>query len=85
MAMKLKSGFEILRFSDLKYEEMTVEIQYLGEQIAQINMDRGFDKLEIELFTEFANIDFSTKFDLTSFLDAIDKAIKILKDCIPQE
>lgn len=83
--MKLKSGFEILRFSDLKYEEMTVEIQYLGEQIAQINMDRGFDKLEIELFTEFANIDFSTKFDLTSFLDAIDKAIKILKDCIPQE
>ena len=37
MAIKLDSGFEILYFSDLSYEGMTVEIQYQGQQVAQID------------------------------------------------
>ena len=40
MSIKLDSGFEIIRFSDLTYEEITVEIQYKGKQIAQINKDK---------------------------------------------
>ena len=43
MAVKLKSGFEILRYSDLSYDRMTAEIQYKGEQVVQINMDKGLD------------------------------------------
>ena len=46
MVIKLDSGFEIIRFSDLAFEEMTVEIQYKGEQIAQINKDKGMHLLE---------------------------------------
>lgn len=48
MALKLDSGFEILRYSDEKYEELTVEIDYQGEIIAQINQDKGENQLEIE-------------------------------------
>ena len=47
--MKSKAGFEIVMFSDQQYEKITAEIQFAGEQIAQINMDKGKDQLEIEL------------------------------------
>ena len=80
MAIKLKSGFEILRYSDLDYEEMTVEIQYKGEQIAQINMEKGINDLEMEIFTEFVNRDFNLKFQLDEFLEAVNEAKKILGD-----
>ncbi|MHC5609912.1 MAG: hypothetical protein ACYTXA_02460 [Nostoc sp.] len=47
MAINVDSGFEILYLSDLKYNEMTIEIQYKGQQVAQINKDKGIDKMEI--------------------------------------
>ena len=52
--MKLESNldFEILGFSDSRYECLTVEIQYKGEPIAQINQDQGVDRLEIEVFAD---------------------------------
>ncbi len=78
MAIKLESGFEILRYSDLSYEEMTAEIQYKGEQIAQINMDDGPNNLEMEIFTEFVSSDFKLKFQLNDFLEAISEAKKVL-------
>ena len=48
--MKLESNldFEILGFSDSRYESLTVEIQYKGEPIAQINLDQGVDRLELK-------------------------------------
>ncbi|GFM84109.1 hypothetical protein PSCICN_48010 [Pseudomonas cichorii] len=50
--MKLESNldFEILGFSDSRYEKLTIEIQYKGEPIAQINQDQGMDRLEVEIF-----------------------------------
>lgn len=80
MAIKLKSGFEILRYSDLNYEQMTADIQYDGEQIAQINMDGGVNNLEIEIFTEFNKPDFKPKFKLIEFLEALEEAKKILEE-----
>lgn len=80
MAIKLKSGFEILRYSDLSYEQMTADIQYLGEQIAQINMDKGLNNLEIEIFTEFSNSDFELKFQLNDFSEALNEAKKLLEE-----
>lgn len=79
MSVKLDSGFEILRFSDLKYEEITVEIQYQGEQIAQINKDKGVDQLEIEILTEYTTSNFSPKFKLSDFQLALDEARKLLE------
>ncbi len=80
MAIKLESGFEILRYSDLSYEEMTAEIQYRGEQIVQVNMDKGLNDLEVEFFTEFVTPDFKPKFQLNDFLEAINKAKEILRE-----
>lgn len=80
MVVKLKSGFEILRYSDLSYEGMTAEIQYKGEQVAQINMDKGLNSLEMEIFTEFVQSAFKPIFQLDDFLEAVGEAKKILRE-----
>ncbi len=78
MAMKFDSGFEILRFSDVRYEELTVEIQYKGEAILQINKDKGLSSLEIDILVDFVQSDFHPKFMLNEFLFVINEAKKIL-------
>ncbi|OYE06445.1 hypothetical protein [Nostoc sp. 'Peltigera membranacea cyanobiont' 232] len=82
MAINLDSGFEILYLSDLKYNEMTVEIQYKGQQVAQINKDKGFEKMEIDIYSEYVNLDFLSelKFPLSDFLEAINIASTALRD-----
>jgi hypothetical protein len=75
MAINLDSGFEILYFSDLKYNEMTVEIQYKGQQVAQINKDKGVDKMEIDIYSES-----EFKFQISDFLEAINIASTALID-----
>ncbi|MBW4504987.1 MAG: hypothetical protein KME64_00475 [Scytonematopsis contorta HA4267-MV1] len=80
MAIKLDSGFEILRFSDAKYEELTAEVQYKGEAIAQVNKDKGIDMLEIEIFNLYAQPDYVPKFLLSDFLYALNEAKKLLED-----
>ena len=79
MSIKLDSGFEIVRFSDLSYEEITVEIQYQGEQIAQINKDKGIDQLEIEILTDYIKPGFCAKFKLRDFQQALQEAQKLIK------
>lgn len=76
MAIKLDSGFEILYLSDLKYNEMTVEIQYKGQQVAQINKDKGVDNMEIDIYSKYVTPDFFSelKFPLSEFLEAINIA-----------
>ena len=75
MALKLDSGFEILRYSDEKYEKLTVEIDYQGEIIAQINQDKGEIQLEIEIFTtDYLSNEFIPKFLLDDFIEALTKA-----------
>ena len=50
MAIKLDYGFEILYLSYLDDEGMTVEIQYQGQQVAQINKEKGVDNMEIDIY-----------------------------------
>lgn len=82
MAINVDSGFEILYLSDLKYNEMTVEIQYKGQQVAQINKDKGVDKMEIDIYSEYVTPDFLSelKFPLSDFLEAINIASTALRD-----
>ena len=82
MAIKLDSGFEILYFSDLSYEGMTVEIQYQGQQVVQINKDKGVDNMEIDIYSQYVHPDFISelKFPLNDFLEALDVARKALID-----
>ncbi|MEH2294028.1 hypothetical protein [Nostoc sp.] len=82
MAIKLDSGFEILYLSDLKYNKMTIEIQYNGQQVAQINKDKGVEKMEIDIYSEYVTPDFLSelKFPLRDFLEAINIASTALRD-----
>ncbi len=81
MAINMDYGFDICWFSDINYNEMTVLIKFKGQDIAQINKDKGIDMLEIEIFTEYTHPDFIPiiqKFMLSDFLNALNEAIKIL-------
>lgn len=80
MSIKTSSGFEILRFSDSEYDEITVEIQYRGEQIAQLNKDRGVHLIEIEILTDYIDPSFLPKFLLSDFLSVLSEAKKLLEN-----
>ena len=82
MAIKLDSGFEILYLSYLSDEEMTVEIQYQGQQVAQINKEKGVDNMEIDIYSQYVHPDFISdlKFPLNDFLEALDIASQALRD-----
>ncbi|MGB3532073.1 MAG: hypothetical protein WBA13_01005 [Microcoleaceae cyanobacterium] len=75
----MDTGFEILRFSDSNYNEITVEIQYNGEQIAQLNKDKGLHSIEIELLVDYIDPAFVPKFRLKDFMAALDTAQKLLE------
>ncbi|TBU83782.1 hypothetical protein DNK44_25660 [Pseudomonas dryadis] len=47
MKLESNSDFEIVRFSDSRYEKLTAEVRYKGEPIAQINQDKKNYELEI--------------------------------------
>ena len=74
MAVKLDSDFEIIWFSDVRYEEIMIEIQFNGEAILQINRDYGVGKLKAEWFFDFVQNDFCPKFRLDDFMIVINKA-----------
>ncbi|NJM57956.1 MAG: hypothetical protein HC857_11700 [Synechococcales cyanobacterium RU_4_20] len=80
MVLEMASGFKIIRFSDSRFNEITVEVQFREEQIAQLNKDKGIDKIEIELFTEFVEENFSPCFALDEFMAALREAKDILKN-----
>ncbi|MEM9927437.1 MAG: hypothetical protein AAF915_27485 [Cyanobacteria bacterium P01_D01_bin.50] len=82
MPINLDSGFEILYFSDLNYEAMTVEIQYKGQQVAQINKDKGVEQMEIDIYSQYVHTDFVSelKFPLRDFVEALDKASAVIRD-----
>ncbi len=81
MAILLESGFEILYLSDLKYDEMTVEIQYKGKQVAQLNKDKGINNIEIPIYSEYVILEYLSdlKFPINDFLEAIERAMIALK------
>ncbi|MBX8509871.1 hypothetical protein K5D34_09325 [Pseudomonas cichorii] len=76
--MKLKSNldFEVLGFSDSRYEKLTVEIQYKGEPIAQINQEQGVDSLEVEIFADFNSA--ILKIPFSGFLEAMTLAESLI-------
>lgn len=56
-------------FGDSRYEKLTIEVQYKGEPVAQINQDQGVDKLELEVF---AGLNGSVlKIPLAGFLESM--------------
>ncbi|HET6893717.1 MAG TPA: hypothetical protein VFH31_21650 [Pyrinomonadaceae bacterium] len=78
--MKLKSNenFEMLRFSDNRFEKITIEIQYKGEPVAQINQDKGKGNLEVEIMSDVNGLNQSLP--LSAFIDSLIFARSLLID-----
>lgn len=77
--MNQEIGFEIAKFSDLNYEEMSVEVRYNGIPFAQINMDKGPDNQEITIPSRFTPEGQQFVFSLSDFLVTLEKARDLLK------
>ncbi|MEL7938896.1 MULTISPECIES: hypothetical protein [Pseudomonas] len=69
MKIEIDKDFEVLGYSDCRYEKLTIEVQYKGEPVAQINQDMGRDKLELEIFVGLGSS--SLKVPLSGFVDAL--------------
>ncbi|AFY73335.1 hypothetical protein Syn7502_01235 [Synechococcus sp. PCC 7502] len=54
----------------------------MGQQVAQINKDKGIDAMEIDIYSEYIIPDFLSelKFPLSDFLEAINIAGAALRD-----
>jgi hypothetical protein len=64
--------------SDLDYERMVINLNYLSDQVAVLSCDQGLEHAIIEILdrTEEKNI---WSFDLLEFLNAIQQAYEKLK------
>lgn len=78
MTLRLQSGFEVAKFSDLDYEGMTVEIRFNGTPVAQINRDKGRNAQEIVIPTRFSPDGKLFTFQLDDFIEALLKAKELL-------
>jgi hypothetical protein len=80
MSLILNSGFEIIYFSDVNYEKMTVEILYKRQQVLQINKDKGDNLLEVEIYSQYVveEMLIDLRFPLEDFLYAIKRAKEML-------
>jgi hypothetical protein len=78
MTLRLQSGFEIAIFSDLEYEDLTVEIRFAGTPVAQVNRDKGRSAQEIVIPSRFSPDGERFVFPLSSFVEALNAARDIL-------
>ncbi|MBG4273096.1 hypothetical protein [Pseudomonas aeruginosa] len=72
MKVEGNPDFEVVGFSDKRYEKLTIEIQYKGEPVAQINQDKGVDNLELEIFADLNSTILKVPF--IGFLEALNLA-----------
>ncbi len=77
----MNNNFEIIFFSDSRYEEITAEISYNGQILCQLNKDKGLDNIEIEFFSDARIIaeQNAMKFSLSGFLQVLTEATEELK------
>ncbi|MCL6693095.1 hypothetical protein M8R19_30910 [Pseudomonas sp. R3.Fl] len=68
--------FEVVRYSDSRYENLTAEIRYKGEPVAQVNQDMGVDSLELEVFADLK--DSILRVPLDGFLESLKLAKELL-------
>jgi|CXWL01.1.fsa_nt_gi hypothetical protein len=83
MSILLPSGFEVVKFSDLDYDGMTVEIQYKGVPVAQISHDKGIALQEIAIPTRFSPENCLFAFNLNEFLEVLKIASDMLREMHP--
>ncbi|MDC9591391.1 hypothetical protein PSI23_19405 [Xenorhabdus sp. XENO-10] len=73
-----ESKLELFFSSPAEYENLTLEVQLGWEKIAEINQDKGVDKLEIELFGSDVAHGFIAKMPLDDFISILIEAREAL-------
>jgi len=84
----MNTEFTIDFFSDSKYENMTAEVSFSGEILFQVNMDKGRENLEIELFHEWArgsSVQKQIKFPIHDLVETLEVVMRELPKHLPQE
>lgn len=76
----LPSGFEVVRFSDLDYEGMSVEIRYQGHPVAQLHRDNGLDACELVIPSRFSSADAPLSLPFNGFMAALTAAKSLLAE-----
>ena len=80
MTIKFASGFEIAKFSDLRFDGMCAEIRFNGIPIAEINKDKGLSMLEIEVPSPFSPDEAQFVFPLSDFLEVLLEVENLICD-----
>jgi hypothetical protein len=84
----MNTEFSIDFFSDRKYEQMTAEVSFAGEIVFQVNMDKGREHLEVELFHEWArgnNAQKQIKFPVRDLVKTLEVVMRELPKHLPLE
>jgi hypothetical protein len=76
----MRTDFEVVFFSDSRYEELTAEISYKDQILCQLNKDKGIDNIEVEFFADARILaeQVAMKFPLNEFLAVLEEAKKDL-------
>lgn len=76
----MRTDFDIVFFSDSRYEELTAEISYKDQILCQLNKDKGIDNIEVEFFADARMLaeQVAMKFPLNDFLSVLEEAKKDL-------
>lgn len=76
----MRTDFDIVFFSDSRYEELTAEISYKDQLLCQLNKDKGIDNIEVEFFADARMLaeQVAMKFPLNDFLSVLEEAKKDL-------
>lgn len=72
----MRTDFEVVFFSDSRYEELTAEISYKDQILCQLNKDKGIDNIEVEFFADARILaeQVAMKFPLNEFLAVLEEA-----------
>lgn len=74
------SKFEVVPFSDLDHDGMTVEIRYHGNPIAQLTKGNDLESCELIIPSRFSPADASFTLPLEAFLDALSAAKTLIAE-----
>ncbi|MDF7675791.1 hypothetical protein PT286_03460 [Neisseriaceae bacterium ESL0693] len=68
--------FQIDFFSDVKYEDITIEISFKGQLLCQFNKDNGIDNIEVEFFHDMrlSGQNVRLQFTLNEFMNILNEA-----------
>lgn len=80
----MNEKFSIEMCGDLDFNGMVIDISYNMTNIASVNYEKGIDNIEIEILP-FGDNTQKLIFPLQGFLNALEKAKRLAKQCAEED